>query len=369
MYVRNAWAEIDLRAVKHNVREAKKLSPNTKLCAVVKADAYGHGAVPVATAALEAGAEFLAVAIFSEALELRTSKIIKVPILILGAPQFEYIEDIIKYDISQTVFSLEQATLLSIEAVKLGKKAKIHLAIETGMNRIGIDYHQAGEIAKAIYDLPNIVVQGCFSHFATADSVDKGYAYQQFAKFEQALADIKQAGINLEYRHMANSAAISEMPEMKLDMVRQGITLYGIWPSAEVERCASFQPVMSLKAKIVWLKEIEADESIGYGRTFRTKRKTTVATLPLGYADGIRRSLSNKGYVMIRGQKAPIVGRVCMDQLMVDVTDIPNVALQDEAIIFGDAELPIEVVADWCETIPYEILCNISKRVPRIYRD
>ena len=368
MLLRNAWAEIDLNAVAHNIKEAKmKIVTGTKLCAVVKADAYGHGAVPVAKAALSAGADFLAVALLQEAIELRDADIFA-PILILGALQEEYAEETVAYGVSQALFTLASAKALSAAAVKLGKKAKVHLAIETGMNRIGILPEHAGEFAAQVMALPGIEIEGVFSHFAMADAKDKAYCREQYAKFQNALFQIRAQGIEIPIKHISNSATISEAPEMQLDMVRQGITLYGLWPSEEVERCLDYQPVMKLKAKVAYIKQIETGETVGYGRTFKAERATKVATLPLGYADGISRLLSNKGYVLIKGQKAPIVGRICMDQFMVDVTDIEKVDIGDEALVFGSEELSADQVAAWIGTISYEVLCAISKRVPRIYR-
>lgn len=368
MLLRNAWAEIDLNAVAHNIKEAKmKIVTGTKLCAVVKADAYGHGAVPVAKAALSAGADFLAVALLQEAIELRDADI-DAPILILGALQEEYAEETVAYGVSQALFTLASAKALSAAAVKLGKKAKVHLAIETGMNRIGILPEHAGEFAAQVMALPGIEIEGVFSHFAMADAKDKAYCREQYAKFQNALFQIRAQGIEIPIKHISNSATISEAPEMQLDMVRQGITLYGLWPSEEVERCLDYQPVMKLKAKVAYIKQIETGETVGYGRTFKAERATKVATLPLGYADGISRLLSNKGYVLIKGQKAPIVGRICMDQFMVDVTDIEKVDIGDEALVFGSEELSADQVAAWIGTISYEVLCAISKRVPRIYR-
>ncbi|MGL5206071.1 MAG: alanine racemase [Acidaminococcaceae bacterium] len=367
MFLRNAWAEIDLDAIAHNIKEAKKkINANTKLCAVVKADAYGHGAVPVAKAALTAGADFLAVALLQEAIELRQAAI-NAPILILGALQEECAEETVSNEISQSLFTLRSAELLSAAAVKLGKKAKVHLAIETGMNRIGIVPEQAGAFAAEVSSLPGIEIEGVFSHFALADARDKTFCREQYAKFQKALFQIEERKIAIPIKHISNSATISELPEMQLDMVRQGITLYGLWPSEDVERCLDYQPVMKLKAKITFVKQIESGETVGYGRTFKADRPTKVATLPLGYADGISRKVSNKGYVLLKGKKAPIVGRVCMDQFMIDVTDIENVEIGDEVLIFGSKELSADNVAEWTETISYEVLCAVSNRIPRVY--
>ncbi|MDD3396525.1 MAG: alanine racemase [Acidaminococcaceae bacterium] len=367
MVQRNAWAEIDLAAVRNNVQEAKKfLKEGTTLCAVVKANAYGHGAVPVAQAALEAGAGFLAVAITQEALELREAGI-KAPILVLGTLPAGHAKTIVAYGVSQTVYTLEAAQALSEAAVHLKKKAKIHLGIETGMNRIGCLPCDLAQLVEHIAALPNIEIEGVFSHFATGDDADKTFAHEQFARFKLALDVLRKEGLKVSYKHIANSAVIGEMASTHLDMVRQGITLYGLWPSPEVEHNMKLQPVMTVKARVSYVKEILPGETVGYGRTYEAKSKRRIATLPIGYADGVSRHLSNKGYVVIRGKQAPIVGRVCMDQMMVDVTDIPQVAFGDEAIVMGGKEVSFDLIAQWMDTINYEPMCLITSRIPRIY--
>ncbi|MDD4320795.1 MAG: alanine racemase [Acidaminococcaceae bacterium] len=367
MIRRNVWAEVDLSAIAHNIKETKKiLQPDTKLCAVVKANAYGHGAIPVAETVVEAGADFLAVAMTQEALELRLAGI-KIPVLILGSLTPGHEETVVEYSISQAVYDLKSAELLSAAAVKMEKIAKIHLAIETGMNRIGCKVSEVGDLALAITNLPNVELEGAFSHFAKADAADKAYTQQQYDVFLEAMKDIEDKGISIPLKHIANSAAITEEPSMHMNMVRQGITLYGLWPSSEVKQKVQYKPVMTLKAKIVFIKEIPMGEKVGYGCTYETQRTTKIATLPLGYADGISRKLSNKGYVSIRGFLAPIVGTVCMDQMMVDVTDVPDVEEDDEVIIFGGNEISLDTVAQWMETINYEVACLLSPRVPRRY--
>ena len=367
MIRRNVWAEVDLSAIAHNIKETRKmLQPDTKLCAVVKANAYGHGAIPVAKAAVEAGADFLAVAMTQEALELRLAGI-QIPLLILGSLTRGHEETVVEYGISQAVYDLKSAEMLSAAAVKMDKTAKIHLAIETGMNRIGCKVSEAGELALAIANLPNVELEGAFSHFAKADATDKAYMQQQYDVFLKAMKNIEDKGINIPLKHIANSAAITEAPSVHMNMVRQGITLYGLWPSSEVKHKLRYKPVMTLKAKIAFIKETPVGEKVGYGCTYETKRTTKIATLPLGYADGISRKLSNKGFVSIRGCMAPIVGTVCMDQMMVDVTDIPDVEEEDEVIIFGGNEISLDTVAHWMETISYEVACLLSPRVPRKY--
>ena len=367
MRARNVWAEVDLSAVAHNVEETrKKIEKQVKICAVVKADAYGHGAVPVANAALEAGAEYLAVSMTQEAIELREAGI-TAPILILGGLTPEHEKAIVDYNITQTVFEMKSVEALSKAAVEAHKTVKVHLAVDTGMNRIGCHPSEAGDLAKAIIALPNIELEGMFSHFATADAADKAYSMQQIAAFKEAIQSVEEAGVDIPLKHLDNSAGITELPDVHYNMVRQGITLYGHWPSKEVKECMNLQPVMKLKAEIVLVKEVPVGEKISYGCTFETKRVSKIATLPLGYADGLSRKLSNKGYIYIKGYHAPIVGRVCMDQIMVDVTDIPNVEVGDEAIIFGGKEMPLEIIADWMGTISYEVLCLLSTRIPRKY--
>jgi alanine racemase len=367
MRARNVWAEVDLSAIAQNVKETKKtLKPGTKLCAVVKADAYGHGAVPVATAALAAGADYLAVSMTQEAIELREAGIMA-PILILGALTPGHEKALVENNVTQAVFSLESAQALSAAAIQENKIAKVHLAVDTGMNRIGCRPSEAGELAAAIAALPHVNLEGVFSHFACADEADKTYSQMQKKRFVEALKNIEAKGIDIPIKHLDNSAGITEIPEAHYNMVRQGITLYGWWPSHEVKQCLNLKPVMTLKAEIVFIKDVPVGEKISYGGTFTTQRPTKLATLPLGYADGISRKLSNRGYVSIRGLKAPIVGRVCMDQMMVDVTDIPEVAVGDEAIIFGGGEISLDTVAEWMETINYEVVCLLSTRIPRKY--
>ncbi len=363
---RGAWAEINLDAVAHNIREArKKLQPGTKLCAVVKANAYGHGDVRVAQEALRSGADFLAVALLQEAIGLRDAGIDQ-PVLVLGSLLPEVAELCVRYDVSHAVFDEERLYALNAAALKLHKKAKIHLKIDTGMSRIGVQPCDAGKFAALAASLPGICIEGAFSHFAAADADDKQYAAYQFARFQEALHLIEAEGIHIPIRHIANSAAITELPQYQLDMVRQGISLYGLRP-AENDCYKNLAPVMTIKAKVSYVKKMPAGATIGYGRTCTLERPSVIATVPLGYADGVNRRLSNKGYMIINGMHAPIAGRVCMDQTMLDVTDIPGVAVGTEVTVFGGPELPIELVAEWADTIPHEITCNISRRMPREY--
>ena len=286
---RGAWAEINLDAIAHNVQVAKaNLKPSTKLCAVVKADAYGHGAVRVAIEAARNGADFLAVALLQEAVKLREAGL-DMPILILGSMLPEVADLVVRYDISQAVFDEERLYALNEAAIKQNTKAKIHIKIDTGMHRIGVHVRDAGSFAKLANNLPGIEIEGTFSHFATADGDDKEYAAFQFARFQEALAAIEKEGVNPGIRHIANSAALTELQEYQMDMVRQGITLYGLHPAHMIDCYKDFEPVMTVKTKISYIKELPAEATIGYGRTHTLNRPSLVATLPIGYADGVSR--------------------------------------------------------------------------------
>ena len=367
MFERSVWVEIDLGAIAHNVKEIRKITaPNTKICAVVKADAYGHGAVAVARTVLQAGADRLAVAIMSEALELRRAGF-RVPILVLGHTPIGQAPIVADHDITQTIFSMDLAKALSKAAVAAGKVINVHIKIDTGMGRIGIRPEDAGEFAEAVSLLPGIQIEGVFSHFATSDSRDKSFTYEQYEQFMQAVKRIEDKGITIPIRHISNSAAVLDLPEMNLDMVRPGIILYGLWPSDEVNRNIELQPAMKFKAQVCFSKNMPPEAPISYGRAYFTDKPSRIATLPVGYADGWSRLLVNKVHVLIRGERAPVVGRVCMDQCMIDVTHIPEVKNGDEALLFGGADLPVEEVAAYMGTINYEIVCMVGKRVPRLY--
>ena len=369
MINRGAWAEVNLAALRHNYEAIKeKLAKGARLCAVVKADAYGHGAVPAARIALSAGAAYLAVATIEEAAELRRAGI-TAPILMLGIVPEEAALDVVSLGVTQTVASVELARALSEAAVCLGRRAKVHLAIETGMGRIGVRPEEVYALARAVKELPQMEIEGAFSHFAMADIEDKSFSRGQFRLFQTAVEEICRAGAAPEICHIAESAAALEMPKTHLDMVRAGIIQYGLWPSDEVARNAALTPVMKLYAQVVFLKSIEKGKSIGYGRAYIADAIRRIATLPIGYADGYIRAYAKAGYVLIHGQKAKIVGRICMDQTMVDVTDIEDVKVGDKATLFGEAELSADTLAKWADTINYEVPCLLSKRVPRIYID
>ena len=364
---RAAWAEIDLGALAHNYREIRsRIQKGAKLCAVVKADAYGHGAIAAARVALDEGADYLAVATLSEALKLRAAGF-TCPLLILGLVEPESAREVVDADITQTVCRMDLVEALSQEAVRQGKTVKVHLTIETGMGRIGVHPKDAAETAKKIAALPNVELEGIFSHFALADIPDKTFTKQQVKLFKDACDAIEAAGIHIPIKHIAESAAILEIPDVHFDMVRAGIIQYGLWPSDEVTRPIDLRPCMKFCARIVYIKTIQPGESVGYGRKFIAERETRIATLPVGYADGYIRAYAG-GSVEVCGKRAPIAGRVCMDQFMIDVTDIPEAKLGDVCTLFGSDSLTADEIAGWANTINYEVVCLVSERVPRVYK-
>lgn len=366
---RPVWAEIDLGAIRHNVQEYRRvLGPAVEICAVVKADAYGHGAVPVARAALQAGATRLAVALGEEGFALRQAGI-TAPILVLGYTPPAMAEALVAQDIAATVFRMDSVIALGAAAQRLGKTAQVHVKIDTGMSRIGIPAEDGGEFCRQVAAVPGIAVEGIFSHFASADAPDLRFAREQLQRFRLALDLADAAGVRPIIRHMANSAGAVLLPEARLDMIRLGIGLYGLLPAAALADKISLRPAMQLKARIVQLKEVSAGTPVSYGCTFVAPRPSRIATLPLGYADGWSRRLSGLAQVLIRGRRAPLVGRICMDQCMVDVTDIPEAEAGDEALLFGSADLSTDEVAELLGTIHYEVVCMVGKRVRREYRD
>ena len=364
-------ANINLDAIYQNVANAKKLlKPGTKIMAIVKADGYGHGAIETASV-IDSIVDAYGGAILEEGIELRQAGFTK-DILILGFTPAPLYEPMINYNITTAVFQLDMAQKISETAVKLGKKAHIHIALDTGMNRIGFKQdNESLDIIKQIAALPGILIDGCFTHFARMDEKDKTKAKIQFERFILFTKRIEAAGIKLPLKHAANSAAIIEMQETCRDMVRDGIPVYGMYPSEEVDKFRlALIPAMELKAHISFVKTIGAGEEIGYGGTYTTTGRTVVATIPVGYADGYPRALSGKGRVLVHGQSAKIIGRVCMDQFMVDVTNIEGVKEGDIVTLAGrdgDEYISIEEVAGMAYSFNYEFVCNIGKRVPRVY--
>ncbi len=366
------YVEINLPAIKHNLLEAKRnIKPGTKLMAIVKANAYGHGAIKVSHYIKDV-VDAYGVAIMEEALELRKSGIEHM-ILILGYTGEEWFEELIQNDISQTVYNYEMAEKLNEVAMKLEKKAKIHIKLDTGMSRIGFPVtKETLAIVKQISKLPGIEMEGIFTHFAKADEETAEQAKEPFHKFMTFIHQLENEGVMIPIKHVSNSASIIGFPEANLDMVRSGISTYGLYPSEKVAKdVLLLHPAMEWKTHISFIKEVKAGTDIGYGGTFTAKYPMKVATIPVGYADGMKRDLSNKGYVLVRGIQANILGRICMDQFMIDVTNIPEVKCGDVVTIFGtdgDAGISVEEIAELSHSFNYEFICNISPRVPRKYK-
>ena len=366
------YAEVDLNAAASNMRLIRRLtSPAAKICAVVKADAYGHGIVPVSETLLRSGADCLGVAICEEGAELREHGI-GAPILVMGYTPDELLDTIIRYDLTQTVYTYETAAKLSKIAVRFHKTANIHIKVDTGMNRLGfLPGQTAAADITAVCKLPSIRVSGIFTHFAAADEGDLSFTDYQYGVFQRFVHGLAAGGVRIPTVYCANSAGLLDDARYHMDMVRPGIILYGLPPSEKFDvRALGFKPVMSLKSRVSFVKRIDAGVSVSYGRRFFTARQTVAATIPAGYADGYARSMSNGGRVLIHGSYAPVIGTVCMDQFVTDVTDIPNVRAGDEAVLMGsqgENEITADEIARIRETIHYEVVCGIGKRVPRIY--
>lgn len=370
--LRPVWAEIDLDKIALNMKNIKKLVNNKDVIAVIKADAYGHGALDIAPVLIENGASRFAVAVITEALELINGGI-KCPIMILGYTPLEFGEDLINNNIEQTVYDLNYAKKLSEIAIKLGKTAKIHIALDTGMGRIGfIPNEESLKDVLEISKLKGIEIVGIFTHFSTSDEKDKEYTNMQFKKIKDFNEELIKNGLNIKIKHVSNSGAIIDLPETYLDAVRAGIILYGYYPSNEVKKeQLKIEPALTLKTKVAHIKTLDKDMYVSYGRKFKTNRESIIATIPIGYADGYSRSLSGKAKVIINGKFANVVGRICMDQCMVDVTDIGDVKVGDEVILLGEdngLKFNADDMAEIMETINYEVLCMLKHRVPRVYK-
>ena len=366
-------AVVSLDAIAHNFEEMKKnIADGTKIVAVIKADGYGHGAEAIARLIEEY--EYIwgfAAATAEEAIQLKDAGV-KKPVLILGLVFEEYFQELIQKEVRMTVCDYDMAKALSEEAVRQGRQVHIHIGLDTGMSRIGFaDKPESVEEIKRIAALSNIEIEGMFTHFARADETDKSPAEDQLKRYLAFVELLEKAGVQIPLKHCSNSAGIIRMPEANLNMVRAGITIYGIYPSAEVERdIVKLLPAMELKSHVAFVKDLPAGTAISYGGTFASETDLRVATIPVGYADGYPRTLSNKGWVLIHGQKAPILGRICMDQFMVDVTHIADVKHGDEVTLIGkdgDECIHIDELGDLSGRFSYEFACDISKRVPRVY--
>jgi len=368
------WAEVDLKAIAHNIRELRRITnPKARFMAVVKANAYGHGIIEVARESLENGVEALGVAHIEEGIQLRKAGI-DVPVLIFGYTSPVHAKKLIELDLTQTVYSYEISKKLSQAAAKYGKKIKVHIKVDTGMGRLGllsgIKDSSLSDV-ESISRLPMLELEGIYTHFATADESDRSYAGKQFEIFMDLLNQLRIAGLEIPVTHAANSAAIINMPETHLDMVRAGISIYGLYTSEEVDRSIiKLKPAMELKTKIIHLKKVPAGFKVSYGITYETEKPTTIATVSIGYADGLNRLLSSNGRMLVCGQSAPIVGRVCMDLTMLDVGEIPEIAMEEEVVVFGrqgNASITADEIASTINTINYEVVSTIMERVPRIY--
>lgn len=362
----NTYTEIDLSAIKHNIAEIKKLiNGDLKYMAVVKANAYGHGAPAVARAAVEAGANYLAVANLKEALELREAGIIS-PVLILTESPTSVMDEIVHYELTQTVYSYSEAKALSDEAAKRNKQAKVHVKIDTGMGRVGVVPSEAIAFVAQLSSLPNLQLEGIFTHFAKAEDVEDDFTTKQYEKFAQIVKRLE----NIPLKHSANSAATLFHPQTRLDMVRIGLMMYGLYPFGPSRRLISLKPALSFKTRVTYLKKVPAGTPLSYGGTYTTDSPTTIATIPVGYADGFSRRLSNRGQVIIRGKRFPVVGRVTMDLTMVNVGDA-KIERGDEVVLIGEQNgqaITADEIAGLEDTIAYEVICGIGKRVPRIYK-
>lgn len=377
-FLKRTWADINMDAIDHNFRAIRNaLKPGVKVCCVVKADAYGHGAPMVAREYQRLGADWFAVSNLEEAIQLRRCAITR-PILILGYTPPQNAEELSELNISQTVLSLDYARQLSRYAQEANVTVNIHLKVDTGMSRIGFLYQNPERDGASLDEmetaarLPGLAPEGIFTHFAVSDDGDQGenFTLAQYDCFRKAVEAMEARGLHFAVRHCANSGAVLDYPELQLDMVRPGIILYGMEPSESIRHPLDLQPAMELKTVISQKKEIPAGATVSYGRTFTASQGTVVATVPIGYADGYPRHFSGKAQMLVRGKRAPIIGRVCMDQLMLDVTEIPGVEEGDVVTVFGrdgEAFLPVDELAALNDTIHYEMVCLVGKRVPRIY--
>ena len=366
-------AYINKKAIAANIQNMKSnLKDGVKMVAVIKTDGYGHGAVPIAQ--MVEPYDYIwgfAVAAVEEGLALREAGIAK-PILVLGYTFEQDYPIMIKNGIRPAVFTIKMAEEFAAAARELGVKAPIHIAVDTGMSRIGFaDCEESIHTVSDISRIPDLTIEGAFTHFARADETDKSSAMQQFRRFDGFCRNLEHAGVKNFLRHCSNSAGILELPEVHMDMVRAGITIYGIYPSNEVARDIKLYPAMGLKSHIVYIKQIAKGTAISYGGTFVADHDMRIATIPVGYGDGYPRSLSNRGSVLIRGRRAPIVGRVCMDQFMVDVTDLPAELLDEVTLLGkdGEEEITVDELGALSGRFPYEFVCDIGKRVPRVYLD
>ena len=377
-YLKRTWAEISLDNLNHNYHALReKLPSECRFLGVVKADAYGHGAVPVSRHLKELGAEFLAVSNFEEATQLRCNGI-RGPILILGYTPVKYAEDLAKMGIRQEVHSLEYARVLNERLKGLHRRLRVHIKLDTGMSRLGFfayDHEQTVEELKEVAAMDNLLIEGVFTHFPVADSIDgadENFTRTQFERFTSMLTTLQGVGIKPEIRHCCNSGASILYPEYAMDMIRPGIATYGVLPSGDLRGRIDLKPVMSLRSTIFQIRDFEPNITVSYGRTYCTRDPERIAVVGIGYADGLSRSFSNNISFLLHGKRVPQVGRICMDMCMIDISKVPEAQVNDVVTVFGEDggdEIEVESLSNRLNTIPYEILCGINKRIPRIYLD
>lgn len=365
-FYRPTWVEINLNNLAHNFFQIKKLlSPKTKIMVTVKADAYGHGLIPVARKLVSCGVDSLGVASIDEGIKLRKEKI-DIPILILGLILKNDIEPIFRYGLTPTVCGGELTTALNRKAESLCKPINVHIKVDTGMGRIGVLHQDAEELVKKIHKLKFINIEGIFTHFALADT-DNDFTLYQINLFNRLIYNLSKSGIHITLAHAANSMGVIGYKDSHFNMVRPGLVIYGLYPKENLK--INLRPVLSLKTKVIYVKRMPSNFGISYGHGYITEKETTIVTLPIGYGDGYPRNLSNKGPVLIKGRRLKICGRICMDQIMIDVGNIP-VKIGDEVVLIGSQgknKITAEELAQLCGTIPYEIVCSLGSRIPRVY--
>ncbi|MBD3290300.1 alanine racemase [candidate division KSB1 bacterium] len=368
--MRPTHVEIDLSNIAYNLDQIKRKVSPAKIMAVVKANAYGHGAVEVAVTALKSGASYLAVALIEEGLELRNAGI-TAPILVFGGELEYQIDDFLKAGLHITICSKKFAEVLSREALKHNCRMAAHVKVDTGMGRVGVPWQDALDFICDIHTLEGLEVKGIYTHFATSDERDKTFALSQLNRFHQVLEWLRQHSIRIPMVHAANSGAIIDIPHSYFNIVRPGIMMYGYYPSNETSESVPIKPAMTFKSKISYIKDVPKGTPLSYGRTYITKKASRIATIPVGYADGYNRLLSNRGKVVVNGKLFPVVGRVCMDQILIDLENNRTIREGDEAVLFGRqgaAEFSVREICGLLNTIPYEVCCWVSKRVPRHYQ-
>ena len=367
--MRPTRAEINLGAIAFNLQGIRRQVAPAGIMAVVKADAYGHGALQVSRVALEEGASYLAVAVIDEAIALRKAGI-EAPLLVFGGFSHEDARLFVDWELDATVFDRQGLALISQAARKRNRPVRVHVKADTGMGRLGVDFREAVPIIEMVRNTEGVELVGLYTHFATSDALDKSYANLQLLRYKSLIDELASKGIRIPLKHTANSGAILDMPGSWFDLVRPGIMMYGHYPSAETTGSVEIHPAMSFKTAVIQVKQIERGQSVSYGRTFIADRLMTIATLPVGYADGYNRLLSNRGEVLIRGRRFPVAGRVCMDLIMAAAGAGDEIRAGDEVVLFGrqgDEEISVASICELLGTIPYEVTCWISKRVPRVY--